>query len=253
MNRAITRFILCGIVLFSYSAASLEWENRCTYNVLHDGYQSQKFIIWDVGEFPLHLCVEWEGFTQKQAYLIKQAIDIWNTEYKKYVDRRWSSRGRQSVGGIPNWLFEINCNKYAGKKVIPIVKRWLDDSMLGLTARRRSFWTGSSIKMTMNSTKYWNVSDQRPGNNFFIDVLLHELGHVLGIPHIKNDDLMFPTTRHCNQKDSICRPNYLTFNYFLEFYDPYLYTPQEVVYHSPCENIARLSGRSRSRLDCMQP
>ena len=60
---------------------------------------------------------------------------------------------------------------------------------------------------------------------FFIDVFMHELGHALGIPHLRHDDLMFLTLDACGDKSTVCRPSDLTFESFLAVYEPEIYTP----------------------------
>ncbi len=91
-------------------------------------------------------------------------------------------------------------------------------------SRPWSFFCGGyqGTSIVIDEDRDFDFSLSSPGNNFLVAVVMHELGHVLGIPHFKYDDLMFPTQESCNKNLDKCLPNSFHFESFLEMYDPYI-------------------------------
>ena len=148
------------------------------------------------------------------------AIDIWNEEYKAYKERRWPGR---HVEGIPEYLlFTLGCKGY--KPVIPVKKRTMDN-IFGYF--RAGWFLGTWYEVHIQQGHYMDTDYKRVGRTFFLEVVLHEFGHVLALEHLKYDALMYPTVKKCNALSDICLPVESTFDNFVKMYDYTVYSKEK--------------------------
>ena len=193
-------------------------EKRCGYTQ-GDGFAIGTHPVFEPSDFPLYVCVKRDDFSDRELYLLEFAIGIWNGSYRNYIRERWPDRRR--LRGVPKGdLFEIGCEA-SMYRTIDVSKSRLRKPLFGLVDYNRWSWFFLGSILIINEDINFDLSVMGKGKNSLMAVFMHELGHTIGIPHLKDDTLMFPTINLCNDNREKCIPGPLAFESFLEMYRPF--------------------------------
>ena len=169
-------------------------------------------------EFPLSVCVNFSDFERHEISDIAIAINTWNTFHKEYVRKR---KGKYK-GFVEGDLFESTESACNGDlPIIWLEKDKLDSGTLGkftfmqrtasedevcgfLFCRMVIVYPEQKIQVAPNLPPY-----------VLTNVFLHELGHALGIPHLKEEeDPMMMSFMIDVCKHQTCPPTDKTFDIF---------------------------------------
>ena len=196
------------------------------YNVL-----SQRFFPWGVCFFiPGFLDIEGASETSSlEDEWTKDAIQKWNISYTNYKVNRWEST---DVVGIPEGpLFVKSCDrdKY---NIIYTVKNdigsYTEDTW-GRYWNVDSFWDFRTFYavIEMDNEHFFNSGKPRVWNRaHFVNVMMHELGHALGLPHMKGENSKIMTSNgfggQCKDQEDkrLCNFTDYDFYRFLKPYNP---------------------------------
>ena len=167
--------------------------------------------------YPWGVCHSWYAeFSQQEIEWTREAMQIWNTKYLEYVQKKW---GTLDVVNIPTGkLFIESCDSdrynilYTGKK-------YLSDARAYYSARD-DWWDFTNFHgiLVFASNIDW-ADTTKWTKTYFINVMLHELGHVLGIPHGKTRDTSIMGGYGyfgCFHKEDICNLLSWDFETFIE-------------------------------------
>ncbi len=180
--------------------------------------------------FPWGVCMKLSGFTEQQKDWTRRAMWEWNESYKRYKKRRW---GTASVWkGIPapkknDKLFyereSCEFEDFRRNDLIYLVKELLRGKQL---AHYKSTYHNPWFAPFSHS--FWGVITVRENYHWtgshFVNVMIHELGHALGIPHLKpgKTEIMLSHGFSCGERrgrDKICKLRDKDFESFLWSYD----------------------------------
>ena len=159
--------------------------------------------------FPIYVCID-PDINERRKHLIREAIDIWNTAYEDHVsDLIADGLIRESDLGenIPDYQLIkvlINLKKDSDECLEDnflsrLNFRWIDryvfitetelvDMMPGRyfntsTSFMRSVYRYARIEVNKEFDFYDGKSSYKEGKLFFISLMIHELGHAVGIGH----------------------------------------------------------------------
>ena len=156
----------------------------------------------------------------------REAMRKWNIKYNNYKIYRW---GSADVVGIPAGpLFVESCDRDE-HNIIYIVYH----NLLGNTAGRytsvdeddgRDFYAIIEIDTHLKKGNRSYYPDRKWTRALFVNVMTHELGHALGLPHMKaeNSDIMTSHGFGCKDyaTENICELKDYDFERFLWPYKP---------------------------------
>ena len=233
-------------MVFFGQAVGFEWREHKTYVGLGH-YDLKEFVWFEPDEFPLSICPLIGHFSQDELDYIFSAVEIWNDHYTYFVKNRWPGR---IVYGLPGSsfmmhrrLFTLSCKEkgdgFRKGFVIPIRKGVVSqysDKTLGVLSRDWTWFAGTSMEIIMDMRSIMEVDRYNPDvkKPYFRDIVLHEMGHTIGLPHLKNDALMRPHMGECQKRKieqrkprTICVPRNGAFEAFIEMYDYKVLSEQE--------------------------
>ena len=148
----------------------------------------------------------------------RDAMYVWNNRFEDFKKRIW---GTHDVVRIPKGaLFVESCDSdehniiylYKEKLSFPSEKIYT----LGYYQPHHYWWDFMNFhaNIVMDSNTKWNRA-------YFMNVMIHELGHALGIPHIQTDIMQSHGFGCKNYKTtSICALQDYDFDKFLQPYKP---------------------------------
>ncbi len=209
-----------GRVMSQIKTARAPIAERCGYNMetlySKGGLYTNHFKYLPVEFFPWGVCLNGNTSRLEDAWT-EYAVNKWNEGYIKYKEKVWESA---YVNGIPGQLFTISCDdsKY---NLIYVRKENLPDNTLGIyTQNFKAKVLEAYIKMDTidewGEPRVWK-------KEHFINVMTHELGHGLALPHMNPDrtELMRTAGFGCVDPDNnICNFTDADWDKFLWPYEP---------------------------------
>ena len=180
------------------------------------GLYTNHFKYLPVEFFPWGVCLNGNTSRLEDTW-IREAVNKWNKGYIKYKEKIWKSA---YVNRIPGQLFTISCDdsKY---NLIYVSKEDLPNNTLGTyeQTNQDKFLEGY-IKMDTideeGKPRIWT-------KDHFINVMIHELGHGLSLPHMNPDrtELMRTAGFGClDYQYNICNFTDADWEKFLWPYEP---------------------------------
>lgn len=178
-------------------------------------------------EYPWGVChFYYDEFSQNERAWTRGAMEMWNNEFAKY---RLETFGTHDVVNIPTGkLFVESCDD-DNYNIIYTRKDDLENPTVAYYSARDlllDFMTFYGI-IGFSKDETWNKA-------FFTNVMVHELGHVLGIPHAKFGDSTFMAVHgfDCKEpKKNICE--------FQKRYDGTIYEIEAFIEPFPGEPMTR--------------
>ena len=173
-------------------------QKRCSYDA--NGMERRYFYMLSASDYPWGVCYFYDennnimpsyyAFSQQEREWTRQAMNVWNTTYNNFKVQNWG----EDVVNIPNGpLFVESCD--IERYHIIYVKK---DFLKGRTSTGSIHPLANSLYSARpkGSYRFVDLNDGRPfygllemdsGTNWtkyeFINVLSHELGHGLALPH----------------------------------------------------------------------
>ena len=235
--------IFCVFVLLSSQAFAqtnnlkefCRYGERLKYTKSGHSYYIEETFSGDVLEeddFPWGVCFiqppfissKWSQTSSREDDWTRDAIQEWNVKYQNYKYNRW---GSVDVVGIPRGpLFVKSCDRDR-YNIIYTLKGDLGKKTLGRYTPVDDYWSFSDfgryfyVIITMNSRENWD-------SFLFTNVMMHELGHALGISHKRGEDSEIMVSQmggsdqcdHLDVKHRLCTLKDFDVEQFLVFYDP---------------------------------
>ena len=174
-------------------------------------------------------------------------MQIWNTKYRNYKINRW---GSANVAGIPDGpLFVESCNRYK-HNIIYTFKDNLAGTTLGMYSPVDDFWDFRDFYAIIRIDTHNKKGHYREWPRvFFINVMTHELGHGLALPHMddKYSQIMVSSGFvGCDEykTSKVCQLTDYDMERFLWPYDP-----PSLAEHQRQQEMARLHDERQMRYE----
>ena len=161
--------------------------------------------------YPWHVCFLDSELTPTEKQWTRQAMQRWNNGYYRYRMKRW---GTVDVLNIPQGpLFKESCEYDHG--IVYIEKNHLPGKDRGRYGHRGGGLFSAFQGLVEMDKRKWT-------KELFINVMMHELGHILGLPHAYpwDSDIMISHGFGCEtvETEKICDLLDADFESFLKPY-----------------------------------
>ncbi len=196
---------------------------RCSYNIEQKKYRSRTNRILDKRDYPWGVCLKTANTSRVEDEWTREAMQRWNKGYERYQKRKHG--GFCGMWGVPDGpLFVESCNKekhniiYPQKAILPL-NIWgthnTADGYISVSRRAVDYLPLYGI-IKMNKQVFWD-------KEHFINVMMHELGHALGLSHLRPEqtEIMSSHGFGCGtpgKNDKICELQDADFESFLKPY-----------------------------------
>ncbi len=208
MNRWIVLILLSAFIVKGHAQIEVL---RCHYNSEHKSFKARVHRILGAMDYPWGVCLNTNNISSTEAEWTREAMRRWNKEYEKYIKKH----SCLFLSAPDTLLFTESCNNQLFHIIYP-QKAILPSGALG-GYRTKGDSTSFHGVVEMSSKTSW----RKP---HFINVMMHELGHALGIPHLDREETEIMTSHNfrCGNrgKDKICQLKEVDFEAFLISYDP---------------------------------
>ncbi len=213
---------LCFVIVWLFPGRALSQTNsplkpyRNSFDTCGHYYikaQNRTMRMLRAPDYPWGVCHSYyDDFSEKEREWTKEAMQIWNAGFSIY---RWNMFKTHDVVNIPTGdLFVESCDS-DNRNILYTKKKYLEDKVLGYYSAQ-DWWLDFSYfhgVIVMNSGIELTKA-------YFINVMVHELGHALGLPHAQAgmSDLMIPKGFGCKNYyiDRICNLTDYDFETFIE-------------------------------------
>ena len=150
-----------------------------------------------------------EQLSNKQKDWAIRAMATWNYLFDEYKMKNW---GKYDVVTLPNKLFIASCDSKKYNMAYVFLSDELSDKVWGryIPVDRLFDFTDFYAIILANE----NIKDQPP---LFTYTIMHELGHVLGIPHLKHSqtNIMRNEGTGCDIVNGFCKIKDTVFDYYI--------------------------------------
>ena len=196
---------------------------RCSYNVAENINKRISLRVLPEHVYPWGVCLKTSDIPDIEKEWTRLAMHRWNTGYANYQYNRWGTKGY--VNGVPDDpLFVDSCNGskhnliFQGRYNLP---DWIEGQYNTIDRDKDQFF-GMVIMDTYlpdGSVRVWD-------REHFINVMIHELGHALGVPHLRPEETQIMTSHGFGEgckysyETEICDLEPADFEQFLKPYGP---------------------------------
>ena len=210
-------------------------KDRNSYEMDRDKSIEKRYALLPEEYYPWGVCVQKPNFlggyqiSEEEEKWVDIAIAEWNNEYDNYKIRRWGDTDVVNIPQSPLFIKSCNTKKH---NIVYILKENLHKDTIGrytsvdclLYLGHLCVWgDGRQFygKIEMNTHWFRQSKHNFKKEKFFINVMIHELGHALGIPHLHPKDTEFMESHGfhpCSPTVRICKYTNYDWEAFLEFY-----------------------------------
>ena len=210
------------LILFCYPALAQTHDpligKRCSYNEKQGKNIDEDYLALPERYYPWGVCVYKPDFlagrqtTSTEDEWITEAINTWNTQYVYYKVFRWGDWDVVNIPPHPLFILSCDSNRH---NIIYVIIDDLGDYIWG--EYRATYFKDRRQQVYSRITIHNDVTDEE----HFKNIMIHELGHALGITHLPPDEtnLMQSQGFGCSFTDKICSFTLADFDSFLGIYD----------------------------------
>ena len=207
----IKSVVLLGFSMFSFS--SFAKSHQCWIRQSFDNEngnivrQVRPLYLFDKQYFPLYVYIDLDDVRLTFRDSLLQAILIWNDAYDYYLNKnaeqlKWKGINIYKTGlnnykkFIPGWdsgeLFMFMPYMDKDPEVIIIETRIGKNKTLGdhISHLESRFFGGRDLEYSFIRIDQIKIKGINGNNNYLINVIMHELGHALGITHFNQTDML---------------------------------------------------------------
>lgn len=214
MKTFFCNLLVIGVLCCAFQSQGQILVKRLNYNMTT--FEEATLTLLRDSAFPWYICLDESKLTHQEEEWTRIAMQRWNRGFKDFLDRKPGYRKaltRKRFKIIPEGtLFIDACTNYS-------------DGIIRITKVKQSAGNVATFyPQVQQDVGRFNVLIEMDKRNWdrelFINTMMHELGHALGIPHLipAESGVMALINSDC-EEDKICSLTDKDFEVFLE---PYL-------------------------------